>query len=156
MWQVINQTIGKQKHGGSIIHYISIDGVKTYNPKKIPNTFGSFSANLGSNLAKKIQNGKTSIDEYINMIPHNLNSLVLRQTTEKEIRTLISQLPNKSSSGHDQISNKLLKGICDAISYPLVIVFNQSITQGIFPDIMKLADVIPLYKGKDKDEVRNY
>ena len=37
-----------------------------------------------------------------------------------------------------------------------MIVFNQSITQGIFPDIMKLADVIPLYKGKDKDGVINY
>ena len=32
----------------------------------------------------------------------------------KEIKTLISQLPNKSSSGHDHISNKLLKGI-DAV-----------------------------------------
>ena len=37
-----------------------------------------------------------------------------------------------------------------------MIIFNQSITQGIFPDIMKLADVIPIYKGKDKDEVINY
>ena len=106
MWQVINQTIGKEKHGGSIIPYISIDRVKTYNPKKISNAFGSY-ANLGSDLAKKIQNGKTSIDEYINMIPCNLNSLALRQNTEKEISTLISQLPNKSSSRHDHISNKL-------------------------------------------------
>ena len=138
-----NQSNYRQtKHGGSNIPYISIDGVKTYNPKKISNAFRSFYANLGSNLAKKIQNGKTNIDEYINMIPCNLNSLVLRQTLEKEIRTLISQLPNKSSNGHDHISNKLLKGICDAISYPLMIVFNQSITQEIFPDIMKLADVM--------------
>ena len=90
------------------------------------------------------------------MIPRNLNSLVLRQTTETEIRSLISQLLNKSSSGHDHISNKLLKELCDTISYPLMIIFNQLITQGIFPDIMKLADVIPLYKGKDKDEVINY
>ena len=90
------------------------------------------------------------------MIPHNLNSLVLRQTTEREIKTLIYQLPNKSSSGHDHISNKLLKRIDEVISYPLMIIFNQSITQGIFPDIMKLADVIQLYKGKDRDDVINY
>ena len=90
------------------------------------------------------------------MIPHNLNSLVLRQTMEREIKTLITQLPNKSSSGHDHISNKLLKGIDEATSYPLMIIFNQSITQGIFPDVMKLADVIPLYKGKDRDNVTNY
>ena len=116
LWQVNNQTIGKQKHGGSIIPYISIEGIKIYDPKKISNAFGSFYAKLGSDLAKKIQSERTSKDEYINMIPRNLNSLALRQTTEKEIRTLISQLPNKSSSGHNQISNKLLKGIVDAIS----------------------------------------
>ena len=107
-----NQSNYRQtKTWGNTVPYISIDGVKTYNPKKISNAFRSFYANLGSDLAKKIQNRKTSIDEYINMIPCNLNSLALRQTNEKEIRTLISQLPNKSSSGHDHISNKLLEGI---------------------------------------------
>ena len=58
LWQVINQTIGKQKHGGSIIPYISIEGIKTYDPKKISNAFGSFYANLGSDLAKKSKAGE--------------------------------------------------------------------------------------------------
>ena len=31
LWHVINQTIGKTKHFGSIIPYISVDGIKTYN-----------------------------------------------------------------------------------------------------------------------------
>ena len=37
-----------------------------------------------------------------------------------------------------------------------MIIFNQSITQGVFPEMMKVADVIPLYKGKSKEEVINY
>ena len=65
LWQVISQTIGKQKHGGSIIPCISIEGIKTYDHKKISNTFRSFYANLGSDLAKKIQSGRTSIDVYV-------------------------------------------------------------------------------------------
>ena len=49
LWEVINQTIVKHKHGGSLIPCISIDSIKTYNTKKISNTFGSFHVNLGSN-----------------------------------------------------------------------------------------------------------
>ena len=46
LWQVINQTIGKTKHR-SIIPFISIEGIKTYDAKRISNEFGKFYANLG-------------------------------------------------------------------------------------------------------------
>ena len=55
--QIINQTLGKQKHKGSVIMHVNVDGVRTYNPKRISNAFGSFYANLGSNLASKISPG---------------------------------------------------------------------------------------------------
>ena len=60
------------------------------------------------------------------------------------------------SHGHDQISNCLLKSLKDSIAYPLTIIFNQSIMEGVFPDQMKWAEVIPLYKGKELDLVINY
>ena len=47
LWQVINQTIGKTKNSGSIIHFITIEGIKTYDAKRISNEFGKFYANLG-------------------------------------------------------------------------------------------------------------
>ena len=43
-----------------------------------------------------------------------------------------------------------------SISFPLCMIFNQSLTEGIFPDLMKMAEVIPLYKGKESDKVINY
>ena len=54
LWKVINKVIGKMKHRGSIISYITIDGLKTYNPKCIANEFGQFYSKLGENLASKI------------------------------------------------------------------------------------------------------
>ena len=47
LWHVINQTIGKTKHSGSIIPFISVEGIKTYDAKRISNEFGKFYANLG-------------------------------------------------------------------------------------------------------------
>ena len=73
-----------------------------------------------------------------------------------EIETIINNLAPKKSSGHDGISNKLLKDIGSALCYPLQIIFNKSLELGRFPDIMKLADVVPLYKNKGKDYCTNY
>ena len=80
----------------------------------------------------------------------------MHPTLQKEVEQLISNLPNKTSHGHDMISNTLLKSLCKSISLPLSWIFNQSIIQGIFPEQMKLAEVIPLYKGKSTDQLVNY
>ena len=69
LWKVINNVIGKVKHSGSIISYITINGLKTYNPTKIANEFGKFYSMLGENHAKLIKASKTSIDDYIRQTP---------------------------------------------------------------------------------------
>ena len=33
LWKVINTVLGKAKHKGSIISHISVNGIKTYNPR---------------------------------------------------------------------------------------------------------------------------
>ena len=77
-------------------------------------------------------------------------------TSCSEIERLITKLPNKKSKGHDDISNILLKRLKASISLPLEIVFNKSIKEGSFPENMKQADVIALYKSKEKHLVNNY
>ena len=42
------------------------------------------------------------------------------------------------------------------ITFPLTLIFNQSLNEGIFPDKMKLAEVISLYKNKAMDHLVNY
>ena len=156
IWKIINEILRKQKYKGSIITHINLNGVKTYDSQKIANEFGKFYSNLGSNLANKIKGGMNNIQYYLNKMLQNANSMVMKLTTQCEIEQLISKLPNKTSHGHDMISNDLLKLLGRSISYPLAIIFNQSITEGIFPDQMKMAEVIPLYKGKDSDQIINY
>ena len=156
LWALINQTIKKCKNGGSIIPYITVDGIQTYNPNKISNTFGKFYATMGEQLASKIIPGAKDVRHFLNLMPRTSKSLVIRATNVTEVERLIKSLPNKTSYGHDKISNILLKSLNTAISYPLVIIFNQSIHQGIFPEQMKLAEVVPLYKGKEHDIVINY
>ena len=50
----------------------------------------------------------------------------------------------------------MLKSLCKSISFPLYKIFNDSIMNGVFPTVMKQAEVIPLYKGKEMDIRMNY
>ena len=156
LWSLINNTITKIKQKGSIIPYITVDGIKKTRPKDIVNSFGDFYVRLGPTLANNISPSMTSIHEYISRIPRQLNSIVLRPTTVQEIDKIIQDLPNKSSHGHDELSNITLKALRTSITFPLCHIFNQSLIDGMFPEKMKWAEIIPLYKGKSMDLTINY
>ena len=82
--------------------------------------------------------------------------MVLCPTTVPKIDTLIRKLPNKTSHGFDNISNTMLKSLRTSITFPLCHIFNCLLLEGSFPERMKRAEVIPLYKGKDMDIMINY
>ena len=120
------------------------------------NEFTRFYSNLGANLAAKIKPGSTTLQYYLNHIKRVDASLILKPILQLEVEDIIRKLPNKTSYGHDRISNLVLKCLLDCISFPLCSIFNQSIAEGKFPSAMKNAEVIPLYKGKEFDKVINY
>ena len=70
--------------------------------------------------------------------------------------TLINGLKPKHSSGHDEISSKLLKDIGVVIAPTLSVIINQSLCTGVFPDKLKIAKVIPLFKKGDESLIENY
>ena len=103
-----------------------------------------------------MKQSKLDVGEYTSKIVRNNSTLYLYPTNQTEITKLLSKLPNKTSSGYDDISNCLLKKLGPSITYPLSLVFNQSMLEGSFPEIMKKADVIPLHKSKDMTHTNNY
>ena len=87
---------------------------------------------------------------------HVDRSLFLNYTNSSEIFEVICKLDNKKSSGFDCISNNILKSSNIIISPYLEVLFNSCIYHGIFPDVFKIAQVIPLFKGGDKENCNNY
>ena len=65
-------------------------------------------------------------------------------------------MDNKSSSGYDMFSNKIIKAIKNEISKPLTLIINQMLESGIFPDSLKIAKIIPLYKKGNINSITNY
>ena len=55
-----------------------------------------------------------------------------------------------------KFSTSLFKFSITAIVKPLVYIINNSLTNGIFPDKLKQALVIPVYKKGDETQIENY
>ena len=75
---------------------------------------------------------------------------------EKEVSASIRSLKNKASSGHDGISNKIVKISISVISHPLTKLFNQCINLGYFPSEWNLAKKKPLFKNGSKTDPSCY
>ena len=156
LWKLIQEILNKTLNKGESIKAININGVLSYDPTTITNEFCKHFSSIGETFAKKIFPSSKEISEYLNSIPQNEKYIFLKPTDSIEIREVINDLIPKNSSGHDNLSNKLLKKLLPAVIEPLTIIFNKSLTEGIFPEAMKKADVVPLYKANDQQETNNY
>jgi len=76
--------------------------------------------------------------------------------TNSDTLKLIDSLKPKTSTGCDRISSALLKQIKSEIFEPLTFIINQSLQTGIFPNRLKIAKVLPVYKKGDKNSIENY
>ena len=52
--------------------------------------------------------------------------------------------------------SKVSKLIVDNIADPLSVVFNKCISDGYFPDRLKIAQVIPIFKSGDPSRLSNH
>ena len=68
----------------------------------------------------------------------------------------IRYLKNKSSYGHDCLSNILIKRVLNVLIEPLTFLINQSLSTGIFPNELKISRVKPLYKSGNASLLLNY
>ena len=156
LWKVINEIIGKNSDKCGTIDYLRIDGIKESGAKQISNSLANYFSNVGRQFAEKIPKPRKSIDLYLKKLQSNHKSLYLDPCNATEVKELINMLPLKNSHGHDNISNIMLKTIVNEIVAPLVMLINQSMSQGQFPTMMKLAEVVPLFKSKDRSIETNY
>ena len=81
--------------------------------------------------------------------------MYLSPVTENEVSSLIKNLKN-SAAGWDDLAPKQMKIVSQYISRPLTDLCNLSMTKGVFPGELKVANVIPLFKAGNIMSVNNY
>ena len=151
-WKILKSIINSKKSSTLPAHF-NVNGQKGTDKKMIANSFNNYFIQVGPNLAKDIP---ASIIEPTSFLPNRIvNSLFLKPVIKEEIATIVKSLKN-ASPGWDLISTNIVKATINSFIVPLTHVLNLSITMGVFPNEMKIAKVLPLFKNSNSMILTNY
>ena len=83
------------------------------------------------------------------------NSFFCTPSDRKEIVNLIRRQKNKSTDLMN-IPVFIYKILAPIISATVLMLFNNSVSEGIFPEHFKMAKIIPIFKSGDSNSTVNY
>uniref|UniRef100_A0A3Q3BKX6 Reverse transcriptase domain-containing protein n=1 Tax=Kryptolebias marmoratus TaxID=37003 RepID=A0A3Q3BKX6_KRYMA len=152
-WKVMNGVLkNHKKHAGISQHFVKEDnGIHDLN--EIVNEFNHYFVNVGPSLAAKIPKTDTNVSHTITGCT---NSIFLDGTDKKEIKNIVKNLASKRSKDWVNMDMRVVKDIMDYVIEPFTYICNLSFQNGVFPDGMKIAKVIPIYKNGEKNLFTNY
>ena len=154
-WSKINEILNKCPNKKDFPSHFMLNDRKIENKTEIADGFNSYFSSIGQKLSSKIStNSDKTIESYL--IKNIACSFHFKLVSQDDVKKVIRDLKPKHSAGHDDISTHLLKSMSNMIAPLLTLSINQSLCTGIFPDQLKVAKVIPLYKKDDQHLFDNY
>ena len=152
-WEGIKKIVNLKKNSNRTTQ-LNLGGKIIDNDKEIATNFNNFFDNVGVNT-------ESLIPKVPNITPlkflRNRNQLnfVIAHVSNEEIMEIIHSLKNKSS-GPSTIPLKMLSIIPDLIILPLAHIINMSLLTEVYPDLLKIAKIIPIHKGGSTQDINNY
>ena len=129
------------------------DNLKT-NPIDIAEGFNAYFSTVAEKLLPKSTPGTKHFSEYLSQpLDHNF---ILRSADPVEVMSIITLLDTNKGTGPYSIPGTILKSLKANLCFPLTTIINMSFATGIYPDQLKIAQVIPIFKKGDKLLVSNY
>jgi hypothetical protein len=157
LWRNITEIIGlsKKERGFPIEHFMK--GKTNIHNKDIlqaANTLNEYYVGVGASLASAVP----PVSEYeVNDANHVTDSnFRLMPISDEDLVCLIKNLKGGSAPGVDNIPASLIKKNVEFLKKPLLHIINNSILQGIFPNLFKIGKVIPIYKAGPKNHFVSY
>jgi len=146
-WSIVNSTLGNNNKTQQNIKKLHVNETEISDPVEIANTLNNHF------IVPKVEKPLPTL-EHIKLHP---NSFFLTPTSPYEVEAVMKTLSNTGAAGVDEVPCKIMKKVSEFISNPLSNIINLSFEQGTYPDLMKLAKIIPLYKNKgSKLDPSNY
>ena len=154
LWKIFGKILKKDKSKQNI-NRINSENETLTNPSQITQAFNKFFTNIGHNLAQTISNNESNdFRDYMgNPIAQSFN---LCETSSHEIKYHMEKINPKKATGRDGLPGKFLNISAPIAAEPLAKLFNMSISTGEYPDILKIARVLPIHKKGESTDMNNY
>ena len=145
-WGVISETLNK-KVKNSVPETMTINGQDCSNREIIVENFNTFFAIIGEKNEHNIHTHEGS--HFRNYLTDDIKwKFAFHLIDNNATIRIIKHTKNSTSKGHGGIFSELLKLITNDISKCITVIFNQSLTSGIFPNSLKIAKVTPIFKKR--------
>ena len=148
-WEKLNYVL-PTKDKGSSIRLINKDDNGVIDDEDLPSYINRFFTEIGPKLAANFD------EEWVDNIPnYDMDMMGNVEVTIPEMEKIVKSINIGKSSAVTNFSSGVLKDAFLVILPQLVHMYNLSFSTGIFPDVWKIANVIPLKKGGDPTDVNN-
>ena len=153
-WKGIKTLVSMKQKNNETPLLISKDEKYINHPLSITNTFNNFFTSVAEIVHSKIKFSNKSFKKFLSSEIND--SFLITSTNKEEIYKIIKFLKSNKSCRPNSIPTKDLHILQDQISNHLATICNLSFSTGVFPAILKTAEVIPIHKKNSKLEVSNY
>jgi hypothetical protein len=151
-WKIINKLTCKSKKDIALPNKLERKDKIIIEPRIIAIELNNHFATIG--LQDNIEENSNNLTG--NSINWQSNSIIFTETTIEEISAIISQMKSKYSQGPDEIPTAIIKHLNQILSPILCYLFNKALRLGTYPDCLKIAKVIPLFKSGSSFDTGNY
>lgn len=152
-WKLINEVIGRAKQKDSKVSVRDQSGVLR-DDLQAANALNNHFCEIGDKLASTIPSDR-NVNNFGTLMQHDL-TIYMRPATSQEVVVLIRQLNSNKSPGPDHIPATFIKKNHLLFADLLKDAFNEMIATGTYPDFLKEARVVPIFKAGDPTDVNNY
>ena len=156
IWMTLNGLIKNKASSSSYPEEFNCNGNVIKGSKNIADGFNDFFVNVGPTLAKKIKDPPNNMHVYDFMKNSVNKTMFLADVDDEELNNIIKKCKSKMSTDVNDINMSIVKEIFSSIVQPFKYVCNLSLNSGVFPDRMKTAKVIPLFKSGENNVFTNY
>lgn len=151
-WKILNEITGRRKEKKNTPTAMEHDNKLVTDEAEVANVLNDFFVNVGPAINASVISSDTDPLLYVNA---NRNSIFLTPTDSSEILNIIDDM-GRTAPGADGLTGHILKVLGPAIVKPLVHITNLCFQEGKFPENLKSALVVPIYKSGDKTLPQNY
>ena len=120
---------------------------------EVANAFNEYFCNIPVILENNLPRNNLDPLSYIG--PSNPQTMFLMPVLPEECRSIINNL-KLSKQPNDHISVKIFKTFSSYLCSPICDIINHSFFTGVFPDMLKVAEVVPVFKSGETSLIENY
>jgi hypothetical protein len=153
-WSVLKITIGNNNDTSSITQSFNIKNVNITDKTEIGEAFNNNLSKIGQSIRQNVPKSKRNYNDFLkNPLT---NSIFFEPIDTSCVIEAENKLKPKLSTGRDDIFTKLLKETIHNFKLPITHIINRPCSTCFFPDTLKIAKVIQIYKTLNKGELKHY